>query len=449
MKKLTFFFVLYAGFIFSSDKRPQLPDKIYDYYILHKKATECINLIDTINNFRPESSIHWLRVSTAFDCLAIKMQLGFRESEELKEELFTINKIPTQRPSVVYKRPFRRRVIVPPPPLPTLPIDTNDEILQPYRLLPISPKSGPPSPVDPDIFSVRTYTAAFNVKKEVSTQTEEFAPDPLIFDQYIGDVPEEITDLQYLLQGDVRYARVGVERPLGVLLYGAPGTGKTLLIKELAKKLKAHYIYRSGSSFINRYIGVGASAVRDLFKEAKLYTRVGKLVLIFLDEVDILGQARDSDKDNTGEEGRTLSELLTIMDGGDDLAIDRDKLMIFGATNRPKALDEALTRPGRFDTKIEIKLPDDEKRSLLFKYYIYSRPRAMERDAVNLKFLAESTKDFNCAEIKETVNSAARFAARAGKIISAENFKDAIGYVKNSRIKREDSAGPAPDFMYS
>ena len=87
MKKLTFFFVLYAGFIFSSDKRPQLPDKIYDYYILHKKATECINLIDTINNFRPESSIHWLRVSTAFDCLAIKMQLGFRESEELKEEL--------------------------------------------------------------------------------------------------------------------------------------------------------------------------------------------------------------------------------------------------------------------------------------------------------------------------------------------------------------------------
>src|SRR3990167_7270109 len=425
MKKLTFFFVLYAGFIFSSDKRPQLPDKIYDYYILHKKATECINLIDTINNFRPESSIHWLRVSTAFDCLAIKMQLGFRESEELKEELFTINKIPT------------------------LPIDTNDEILQPYRLLPISPKSGPPSPVDPDIFSVRTYTAAFNVKKEVSTQTEEFAPDPLIFDQYIGDVPEEITDLQYLLQGDVRYARVGVERPLGVLLYGAHGTGKTLLIKELAKKLKAHYIYRSGSSFINRYIGVGASAVRDLFKEAKLYTRVGKLVLIFLDEVDILGQARDSDKDNTGEEGRTLSELLTIMDGGDDLAIDRDKLMIFGATNRPKALDEALTRPGRFDTKIEIKLPDDEKRSLLFKYYIYSRPRAMERDAVNLKFLAESTKDFNCAEIKETVNSAARFAARAGKIISAENFKDAIGYVKNSRIKREDSAGPAPDFMYS
>ena len=440
MKKFVLFLIFYADCMFSSDRRPVLPPKIYDYYEAHENQKECQDLLDAITNIKNESNFaHWLSVSVAYDKLMRLVGLNYTEEKRLKEQLLRENKILIAAPDASIEKPVRRRVRVPPPPLPTLP---------PSRLRSIPPESRPASPINPDMFSIRTYSATFNVKKEVSTQTEEFVPEPLIFDQYIGDIPEEITDLKYLLQGDARYLRVGVERPLGVLLYGPPGTGKTLLIKELAKKLKAHYIYRSGSSFINRYIGVGASAVRELFKEAKKYTGTGKLVLIFLDEVDILGQARDSDKDNTGEEGRTLSELLTVMDGGDDLAVDRDKLMIFGATNRPKALDEALTRPGRFDTKIEIKLPDDKKRAELFKYYIFNKPRAMEHDAVNLKFLAESTKDFNCSEIKETVNSAARFAARVGRIIAAEHFKDAVEYVKNSRIKREDGAGPAPESMY-
>lgn len=223
---------------------------------------------------------------------------------------------------------------------------------------------------------------------------------------------EEVVDF---LKNPDKYTKLGAKIPKGVLLSGSPGTGKTLLAKAVAGEAGVKYLAISGSEFIEKYVGVGASRIRGLFKEA----RKNAPCIIFIDEIDAVGSKRDEEGRNS-EHNQTIEQLLAEMDG---FGSKRD-VIVLAATNRISSLDPALTRPGRFDRKISIGLPDIKGRRDILKIHSKDKPLS---DDVDLEKIAYNTAGFSGAELENLLNESALVAARkAHAYITREDVDEAL-----------------------
>jgi cell division protease FtsH len=216
------------------------------------------------------------------------------------------------------------------------------------------------------------------------------------------EAKESVNDVVDFLKNPEKYAQYGARLPRGIILYGEPGTGKTLLAKAVAGEAGVPFYAMSGSDFIQVYVGVGASRIRQLFKKAKAK---GKAV-IFIDEIDAIGKKRDSSKNGGSDErDQTLNALLTEMSGFND----NDGIVVMAATNRLDMLDSALLRPGRFDRHIEIMLPDKEARAKILSLHLQNKPVKN----LNIKEWASKTTYFSGAKLESMVNEAAIIACKS------------------------------------
>ncbi|MRJ08987.1 ATP-dependent metallopeptidase FtsH/Yme1/Tma family protein [Ornithobacterium rhinotracheale] len=229
---------------------------------------------------------------------------------------------------------------------------------------------------------------------------------------------EEVEEIVEFLKNPDKYTQLGGKIPKGALLVGPPGTGKTLLAKAVAGEAKVPFFSLSGSDFVEMFVGVGASRVRDLFKKAKEKSPS----IIFIDEIDAIGRARGKNAMTGGNDERenTLNQLLTEMDGfGTDTNV-----IVLAATNRADILDKALMRAGRFDRRIYVDLPEIHERQEIFK--VHTRNLKI-KDALDIEFLAKQTPGFSGADIANLCNEAALIAARKGKsAIDKQDFLDAV-----------------------
>ncbi|HQG56463.1 MAG TPA: ATP-dependent zinc metalloprotease FtsH, partial [Bacteroidales bacterium] len=238
------------------------------------------------------------------------------------------------------------------------------------------------------------------------------------------------------LKNPKKYTQLGGKIPKGALLIGPPGTGKTLLAKAVAGEANVPFFSISGSEFVEMFVGVGASRVRDLFKQAKEKAPC----IVFIDEIDAIGRARGRNPNFGANDEResTLNQLLTEMDGfGTNMGV-----IILAATNRADILDRALLRAGRFDRQIHVELPDLKEREAIFK--VHMRPLKLEKD-LDVSFLARQTPGFSGADIANVCNEAALIAARKNKtVIEKQDFLDAIDRIigglekKNKIISYEE-----------
>jgi cell division protease FtsH len=235
----------------------------------------------------------------------------------------------------------------------------------------------------------------------------------------IDEAEQELTEIVDFLKNPQRYTRLGARIPRGVLLYGPPGTGKTLLARAVAGEADAAFFSLSASEFVEAIVGVGASRVRDLFKQAK----EAAPAIVFIDELDAIGRSRSSASGISGghdEREQTLNQILTEMDGFDA----ETNVIVLGATNRPEILDPALLRPGRFDRRIAVQPPDRVGRRQILGIHTRSVPLAGD---VDLDQIAASTPGATGADLALVVNEAALFAARRGhKAVEQRDFTDAI-----------------------
>jgi cell division protease FtsH len=235
----------------------------------------------------------------------------------------------------------------------------------------------------------------------------------------IDEAEDELTEIVDFLKEPGKYAKLGARIPRGVLLYGPPGTGKTLLARAVAGEANVPFFQASASEFVEAIVGVGASRVRDLFKQAK----EAAPAIIFVDELDAIGRARSAGAGISGghdEREQTLNQILTEMDGFES----SQSVIVMAATNRPDALDQALLRPGRFDRRIAVQPPDRVGREEILK--IHSRSVPLD-DEVDLARIAASTPGMTGADLALLVNEAALFAARRGHdAVRTRDFTDAI-----------------------
>ena len=228
----------------------------------------------------------------------------------------------------------------------------------------------------------------------------------------------EVMEIVDFLKNPGKYTNLGGKIPKGALLVGLPGTGKTLLAKAVAGEAQVPFFSISGSDFVEMFVGVGASRVRDLFKQAKEKAPC----IIFIDEIDAIGRARGKNQITGGNDERenTLNQLLTEMDGFQS----NTGVIILAATNRADILDRALLRAGRFDRQIHVELPDIEERKAIFN--VHTRPLKLD-NSVDLDFLAKQTPGFSGADIANVCNESALIAARKNKLsISKQDVMDAI-----------------------
>ncbi len=222
----------------------------------------------------------------------------------------------------------------------------------------------------------------------------------------IDEVKEEVKEIIDYLKDPARFHRVGGRPPKGVLLYGEPGVGKTLLARAIAGEAHVPFISASGSDFVEMFVGVGAARVRDLFETAKKNAPC----IIFIDEIDAVGRSRGAVNLGGGNDEReqTLNQLLVEMDGFDT----SEGIIVIAATNRPDILDPALLRPGRFDRRIFIPKPDVKGRYEILK--VHARNKKLDDD-VDLEIVARATSGFTGADLENILNEAALLAARKGK----------------------------------
>jgi cell division protease FtsH len=235
----------------------------------------------------------------------------------------------------------------------------------------------------------------------------------------IDEAENELVEIVDFLKNPKRYERLGARIPHGVLLYGPPGTGKTLLARAVAGEAEAAFFSISASEFVEAIVGVGASRVRDLFKQAK----EAAPAIVFIDELDAVGRQRAGGGSFSGghdEREQTLNQILTEMDGFEP----GTNVIVLGATNRPEILDPALLRPGRFDRRIAVQVPDKHGREQILKIHTRSVPLA---ESVDLEAIAASTPGMSGADLALLVNEAALFAARRGhERVELADFTDAI-----------------------
>lgn len=221
----------------------------------------------------------------------------------------------------------------------------------------------------------------------------------------IEEAREELSEIVDFLKNPTMFTEVGAQIPKGVLLSGEPGTGKTLLAKAIAGEAGVPFFSISGSDFVEMYVGIGASRVRDLFKQAKKKAPC----IIFIDEIDAVGRQRSSGGAVSNDEReQTLNQLLVEMDGFEANA----GIILVAATNRPDILDPALKRPGRFDRQVIVPMPDVRGREMILSVHVKKVPLA---EGVNLQILAKGTPGFSGAELANMVNEAALLAARSGE----------------------------------
>lgn len=254
----------------------------------------------------------------------------------------------------------------------------------------------------------------YNVKKNgpkgntMSLNNQMVEADKLAvdFNQIAGNVEakEQVSDVIDFIQKPEKYQKLGAKMPKGIILYGPPGTGKTLMAKAIAKEAGVPFFSVSGSDFVQLYVGVGASRVRELFKEARKHEKA----VIFIDEIDAIGKKRSqSAVQSNDEKDQTLNALLTEMSGFKEEA----GIVVIAATNRIDTLDDALLRPGRFDRHIEIGYPDVNARESIIQLYFKDRPIA---DEVSISELAKQTVFFTGAMLANLINEAAIEAANQG-----------------------------------
>jgi len=276
----------------------------------------------------------------------------------------------------------------------------------------------------------------FSIGKSKATLFDKESQVNITFNDVAGleEAKQEVMEIVDFLKNPKKYTNLGGKIPKGALLVGSPGTGKTLLAKAVAGEAQVPFFSLSGSDFVEMFVGVGASRVRDLFKQAKDKAPC----IIFIDEVDAIGRARGKNSVMGGNDERenTLNQLLVEMDGfGTDSGI-----IILAATNRPDVLDSALLRPGRFDRQISIDKPDLVGREQIFNVHLKPIKTAPEVDA---KKLSAQTPGFAGAEIANVCNEAALIAARRNKeMVDMQDFQDAIDRVIGGLEKKNKIISP-------
>lgn len=275
----------------------------------------------------------------------------------------------------------------------------------------------------------------FNIGKSKATLFDGDAKVDLTFDDVAGldEAKEEVREIVDFLKNPQKYTALGGKIPKGVLLIGPPGTGKTMLAKAVAGEAQVPFFTISGSDFVELFVGVGASRVRDLFKSA----REKAPCIIFIDEIDAVGRARGRNMIQSNDEREnTLNALLVEMDG---FAGDKG-VIIMAATNRPDVLDSALMRPGRFDRQISIDRPDLKGREQIFKVHL--KPIKVS-DNIDAKKLASQTPGFAGADIANICNEAALIAARYNKkAVDMQDFQAAIDRVIGGLEKKNKIISP-------
>jgi len=251
----------------------------------------------------------------------------------------------------------------------------------------------------------------------------------ITFDDVAGqeEAKESLTEIVDFLHNPDKYTAIGAKQPKGALLVGPPGTGKTLLAKAVAGEANVVFFSLSGSDFVEMFVGVGASRVRDLFKQASQQAPC----IIFIDEIDAIGKSRDNQMGSNDEREQTLNQLLAEMDGFDS----SKGVVILGATNRPEILDKALLRPGRFDRRINVELPDLKGREDILKVHAKKVKMGMR---VDLKRIAMTTPGAAGADLANMINEAALRAVRMNrKEVQQEDLLEAVEVVIAGKEKKD------------
>lgn len=279
------------------------------------------------------------------------------------------------------------------------------------------------------IFNIgKSKAKLFDQKTDVKTTFKDVAG--------LEGAKEEIQEIVDFLKNPEKYTDLGGKIPKGALLIGSPGTGKTLLAKAVAGEAKVPFFSLSGSDFVEMFVGVGASRVRDLFKQAKEKSPA----IIFIDEIDAIGRARGKSNfsGSNDERENTLNQLLTEMDGFGT----NTNVIVLAATNRADILDKALMRAGRFDRQIYVDLPDVREREEIFEVHL--RPIKKVENELDTEFLARQTPGFSGADIANVCNEAALIAARKGKkAVGRQDFLDAVDRIVGGLEKKNKLITPS------
>ena len=278
------------------------------------------------------------------------------------------------------------------------------------------------------IFNIgKSKAKLFDEKTDVKTSFKDVAG--------LEGAKEEVQEIVDFLKNPEKYTNLGGKIPKGALLVGPPGTGKTLLAKAVAGEAKVPFFSLSGSDFVEMFVGVGASRVRDLFKQAKEKSPA----IIFIDEIDAIGRARGKANfsGSNDERENTLNQLLTEMDGFGT----NTNVIVLAATNRADVLDTALMRAGRFDRQIYVDLPDVRERREIFEVHL--RPLKKVAEELDTEFMAKQTPGFSGADIANVCNEAALIAARQGKsAVGRQDFLDAVDRIVGGLEKKNKIITP-------
>jgi len=282
----------------------------------------------------------------------------------------------------------------------------------------------------------------FNIGKSKAKLFDEKTDTRTSFKDVAGleGAKEEVEEIVEFLRNPDKYTSLGGKIPKGALLVGPPGTGKTLLAKAVAGEAKVPFFSLSGSDFVEMFVGVGASRVRDLFKQAKDKSPA----IIFIDEIDAIGRARGKNNftGSNDERENTLNQLLTEMDGFGT----NTNVIVLAATNRADVLDKALMRAGRFDRQIYVDLPDIRERKEIFEVHLKPIKTA---ETLDLDFLARQTPGFSGADIANVCNEAALIAARKEKkAVTKQDFLDAVDRIVGGLEKKKRGIYQKKDLLF-